>query len=257
MTTNKMNDKSTMNELSKKLELSEQELDQQNIKSLANYFKSLGETSKDPQTIDEKVNKMVEDLFNELAYKYHRFGTCPFIPEKSEILYKHIDKVKITIIEIEFAIDIVEYFQLLHSNSHELVMQILAATGRIRKEYIVYFDFPFYVYIKVDDNGGLDIYRKKFFKTYKGYRDLDSIVYNSSYTIVHYLDIITTANFIKLLSSMYFGKDIDFLMKFMYFLEIYKINGNKLAFNDTPIDQEKFRNLYKHVLSTIIVIPIK
>jgi len=182
-----------------------------------NLNKKLLEHNKNEAMLIENLKK----LFNTLLFKNCVFSKDGFIQEEQTILYEQLCRVNVYIVR--------------HTS----------------KEIIIYFQFPFYLFIHIDPIGKITLFPNNIYNKLKKNNEIEKIQYQSSNTGYNTLDLITSTKFVRLILNNCFTSGFDLLNKLNYVVKVYKKNSSKLVYNKIHLNFEKFVNLYQKVIKIV------
>jgi hypothetical protein len=254
--------------------LPEQQAIKEIASKLADLSKGVCDTTDDTKSdgnivsmtkIFEKYNPLEREykmkilaLFRSIVYRTFDMSKDFYNIDNGFVIFENIFKVKIYISKQDNTFDLDSYFQLMQSGlSHNSIMDTLEADKKIKKEFTIYFDFPFYITIKIDSQGDFICYRKQFDSLHNSIRFIDSVLYNASSTTYQCLDIILANNFISQITNKKFDKGIDYFTNLINLIQLYKFHGKSLPYTKNKIYFEEFYSIYKHSRININSIPIK
>ena len=167
-------------------------------------------------------------LFNSLVFARYDFSNSDgFYPEKATVLYEQLHKVNVYI------------------------------NKTLRREYMIYLGFPFYMSIRINTFGKIFVARNDVYKQLEQRTEIDKIHCNSPTTGFNILDVITAEKFIRLVLSKYFSTGFELLEQLLHTIEQYKINSDKLQFNTLKLNFDRFAKLYNHFFSAFTIVPIR
>jgi len=226
--------KDICDETIKPTSVEEDEIIKKDIQKIAEFLRDTHKTSSHRYTIntfdklEENFNTKLAMLFNILIYKNYDVSKSDFNPDSATILYKQLYKVNVYIQKIE--------------------------TGESK----IYFGFPFYLTIHINILGKVFMTRKNIYKLFEKSDEIDKIHYYTDNTGFNILDMITAAKFIGFVITNYFTSGADLMSKLLHTIEIYKMNPEKIRFNNVVLNFERFFKLYKQVITqNISLIPIR
>lgn len=202
------------------------------IKQIANSLKDISKSSlfahisKSSEKLEKILIENLKILYNTLVFKNYDFSKGEFNPESANVLYEHLYKVNVHIRKTE------------------------------KREFTIYFSFPFYVFIRINMQGTIFIGRDNIYKKLEKTEEIDTIHYssNNGYNI---LDVITAAKFICLITNKYFSSGFALISKLTHTLEKYRNNSQKIEFNKININFERFLRLYKQLIKSVAIIPCR
>jgi hypothetical protein len=169
--------------------------------------------------------KNLRILYNSLVFKNYDFSKGAFNPDCATVLYEQLYKVNIYIRKNE-----------LH-------------------EFVIYIGFPYYLTICINLVGKVSVSRKNIYKLLDKVSEIEMIHYCSANTGYNVLDIISTSNFIGLMTRNYFKNGFDLLSKLIHLMNNYKLSNGHSNNNKIALSLEQFCRLYKQAINYISFIP--
>ena len=217
-------------------------------------------TTTEIELLNVAYRKKIADLFRILMFKYNNLED-PFIEiNYGYILYQDMVKVKVYMTKCNKDTLITKNF-----NEHFKQVQFTltsnnpistTAQNNLTKQFLIYFTFPFYTFIKIDALGNFMVFRKEPSIIPGKDEDLDTIIYNST-TSYNSLDLAIVNNLIQNVIYNKFKNGFEFIMYLSFLLEYYRSFKHNIIINSYKLNFQDFCKLYNILRNNLSTIPIK